>query len=41
MDCESCEYYDVEEGCCGAFECFGLECAPLPCEDGSYIKEQK
>ena len=27
-----CEYYDPEEGVCGAFECSGLECPDLPCE---------
>ena len=34
MECEGCEYYDAEEGVCGAFECYGLECRPLPCEEG-------
>ena len=33
MNCEECEYWnnDLEE--CGAFECYGLECPPLPCEE--------
>ena len=32
-ECLGCEYYDEEEGVCGAFECYGLECPPLPCEE--------
>lgn len=30
--CENCEYYDEWENRCTAFECYGLECPPLPCE---------
>lgn len=30
--CESCEYYDKDEDRCGAFECNGLDCPKLPCE---------
>lgn len=32
-DCEHCEHYDPEERYCMAFECNGLECAKLPCEE--------
>lgn len=32
-DCENCEYYDSEEGVCKAFECNGLDCPTLPCEE--------
>lgn len=32
MECEACEYWNDDEGNCGAFECNGLECKPLPCE---------
>lgn len=32
MDCENCEYYD--DGVCGAFECYGIDCPLLPCEKG-------
>lgn len=31
-ECLECEFYDPEEDRCTAFECYGLECAPLPCE---------
>ena len=30
--CEKCKYYDVEEANCGAFECYGIDCPKLPCE---------
>lgn len=30
-ECAGCEY-QLEDGTCGAFECYGLDCAPLPCE---------
>lgn len=30
--CEACKYYDADEGTCGAFECFGIDCPELPCE---------
>ena len=33
MECEDCEYYNKEEEVCGAFECNGLDCPDLPCED--------
>jgi hypothetical protein len=33
MKCETCEYYDPEEGICGAFECNGTDCPTLPCEE--------
>lgn len=32
-DCENCEYYDLQEGVCKAFECNGLDCPTLPCEE--------
>jgi hypothetical protein len=32
-ECETCEYYDPEEGICGAFECNGTDCPTLPCEE--------
>lgn len=32
MNCEQCEYYNTDEGNCGAFECNGTECPDLPCE---------
>lgn len=31
--CTDCKYYDHEDEVCGAFECYGLECRPLPCEE--------
>lgn len=31
-ECEQCEYYLPEEGICGAFECYGIDCPALPCE---------
>lgn len=34
--CIGCEYYDAEEDVCGAFECYGFECAPLPCEEKDF-----
>lgn len=33
MDCVDCEYYDTEDEVCGAFECYGIERRPLPCEE--------
>ena len=33
MECVECEYYDTEDEVCGAFECYGLECPKLPCEE--------
>ena len=33
MECETCKYYDKEEEVCGAFECYGIDCPPLPCEE--------
>jgi hypothetical protein len=33
-DCEHCKFYDAEEGICTAFVCDGLDCPPLPCEEG-------
>ena len=33
-ECLGCEYYDAEDDRCTAFECNGLECTPLPCEEG-------
>lgn len=33
MDCENCEYYNAETDECGAWECNGLECPTLPCEE--------
>lgn len=32
MNCEKCEYWDIDQESCGAFECNGLDCPPLPCE---------
>ena len=31
--CFGTEYYDPEEGICGAFECNGIDCPTLPCEE--------
>lgn len=31
-DCEKCEYWNIGEGVCGAFECNGIGCPSLPCE---------
>ncbi len=31
-ECLDCEYYNEDEGVCGAFERNGLECPLLPCE---------
>ena len=33
IDCNECKYWDEDEGVCGAFECYGLGCPPLPCEE--------
>ena len=33
-ECDKCTYYDKEDDVCGAFVCNGLECPPLPCEEG-------
>lgn len=33
MNCKGCEYYSKEEGNCKAFECNGIECPTLPCEE--------
>lgn len=30
--CEKCKYYDPKEDRCTAFECYGIDCPPLPCE---------
>jgi len=35
MECKECKYYDHEDERCMAFTCYGLECAPLPCEEGA------
>lgn len=32
MDCNKCEYYNNELEECGAFECNGIDCPELPCE---------
>lgn len=32
MNCEQCEYYNKDEGVCGSFQCNGIECPTLPCE---------
>lgn len=33
MECETCEYYDHEDGRCTAFTCDPFSCdEPLPCE---------
>ena len=33
LECETCEFYDKEDGVCTAFVCDGLDCdTPLPCE---------
>ena len=32
-DCEDCIYWDEDEEICGAFECYGIECLRLPCEE--------
>ena len=39
--CIGCEYYDAEEDVCGAFECYGFECTPLPCEEKEFKKKLK
>lgn len=31
-ECKGCEHL-TEDGTCGAFECNGLECPELPCEE--------
>lgn len=31
-DCTGCDYYDPEDDVCLALECYGTDCAPLPCE---------
>lgn len=33
QECPDCEYYDPEADNCTAFECFGLGCPKLPCEE--------
>lgn len=37
-ECEGCEHYDPDEEVCRAFECNGLECPALSCEEGE-VKE--
>ena len=32
-ECLTCEHYDPEDAVCMAFECNGLECPKLPCEE--------
>lgn len=32
-ECKTCEFYDKEDDYCKAFECNGLECPKLPCEE--------
>ena len=32
-ECENCSYYDKEEDICKAFECNGIDCPVLPCEE--------
>ena len=31
--CSVCDYYNSEDDVCTAFECNGLECPKLPCEE--------
>lgn len=33
MDCENCKYWESEQEYCTAFECNGLDCPTLPCEE--------
>lgn len=33
LDCESCEHYDHDEGCCSAWTCNPFDCGTLPCEE--------
>lgn len=33
-ECSICGYYDLDNDTCIAFECFGLGCPKLPCEEG-------
>ena len=32
MECLTCDFYDIEEDRCVAFECNGIDCPKLPCE---------
>lgn len=32
ITCGGCEYYDVDDDRCSAFECNGIDCPKLPCE---------
>jgi len=31
-ECKTCNHYDKNEGICGVFECYGIDCPVLPCE---------
>lgn len=33
MNCKRCDYWNKEVEECGAFECNGIECPNLPCEE--------
>ncbi len=32
-DFKGCKYYDAEDDRCLAFECNGIDCPKLPCEE--------
>ena len=34
--CDICEYYDKCEEVCMDFDCNGLDCPELPCEEGEF-----
>lgn len=36
-DCESCRYYNHDDDICTAFECNGIECPKLPCEESEDV----
>ena len=31
ISCDECKYWNDDDNC-GAFECYGIDCEPLPCE---------
>ena len=41
MKCENCRYFVREDNNCGALECYGIDCPPLPCEKGAKMEEIK
>lgn len=36
MNCNECEYYNMDENYCTAVVCDGIDCPTLPCEEDEY-----